>query len=70
MDKKKGGRPKKEFDEKDWKILENAILFGNEDYCANQLNISASVIGLLVTFKTLYVIFLVKSKTITELGFE
>jgi hypothetical protein len=38
--KDKGGRPRKEFDEKDFKILETAIIWGSEQYCADKLDVS------------------------------
>jgi uncharacterized protein YbbK (DUF523 family) len=39
-EKDKGGRPRKEFDEKDFKILETAIIWGSEQYCADKLEVS------------------------------
>lgn len=40
----KMGRPEKSFDEKDWKILDNAIIWGSEIYCADTLKVSVSTL--------------------------
>lgn len=42
MTKKKSnaGRKKIILDEKDWKIIDTAILFGTKQYCAEKVNIS------------------------------
>ena len=37
---KGAGAKRKDFDEKDWTILETAILFGNKKYCADKLKVS------------------------------
>ena len=41
---KGAGAKKKDFDEKDWKLLDNAILFGTEEYCSRELGVSKSTL--------------------------
>lgn len=35
-----GGRPRKEFDDKDFKLLESCIIWGSERYCCDKLGVS------------------------------
>lgn len=42
--KNKGGRPKSDLDEKDWKILDGFILWSDLVDCSSKLNISESTL--------------------------
>ena len=41
---KGAGAKVKEFDDKDWKILESAIIFGDKKYCSDKLGVSESTL--------------------------
>lgn len=43
--KKSVGRPRIEFDEKDWKLLDSCIIWGTKVFCADKLNVNIDTLN-------------------------